>query len=354
LTSVLTGQVGGYSAESFTYDKDVAAKDATKILLKPSFDGGPGVMDDKAPNYQKQYKQAEDWITTSIKSQMDSKVGVKETSQTQLQQPRAKSQSEIDLDLTKKDAENFATYLSYLTTGTDAQKAKAMGYFRSQGADIVSNPPGRPAGNYIKNSLGDIVSFESKGNPKENIGALAGALLTATGSDLPEDMVVNAAKRKAGGRYNVTFSGTGKTIDVDTEVTNKISKVNDDLFNDKNSTKTGNEIKKRLSGIPDVSVVAEGGGLTAGNNITITLPILGKKVRTITVNSNQKSEAAAAAEAKKLRDFLEENLTEQEKLKYSGYKAPAAPNAKTKPKPKPTQKPSETPEQRAIRIASGG
>jgi len=338
LTSVLTGQVGGYSAESFTYDKDVAAKDATKILLKPSFDGGPGVIDDKAPNYQKQYKQAEDWITTSIKSQMDSKVGVKETSQTQLQQPRAKSQSEIDLDLTKKDAENFATYLSYLTTGTDAQKAKAMGYFRSQGADIVSNPPGRPPGNYVRNSLGDIVSFESKGNPKENIGALAGALLTATGSDLPEDMVVNVAKRKAGGRYNVTFSGTGKTIDVDTEVTNKISKVNDDLFNDKNSTKTGNEIKKRLSGIPEVTVVAEGGGFS-GNNITITLPILGKKVRTITVNSNQKSEAAAAAEAKKLRDFLEENLTEQEKLKYSGYEAPAAPNAKPKPKPTQKQKP---------------
>jgi hypothetical protein len=38
-------------------------------------------MDKNAPNYQKQYKQAADWITTSIKSQMDAKVAKKETSQ---------------------------------------------------------------------------------------------------------------------------------------------------------------------------------------------------------------------------------------------------------------------------------
>lgn len=86
IPSLLTGQVGGYSAESFTYNKDEAAKDKNKILLKASPDLGPGVIDENGPNYKDQEKKVREWLTTSIKSQMDAKVGKSATAQAQMQE----------------------------------------------------------------------------------------------------------------------------------------------------------------------------------------------------------------------------------------------------------------------------
>lgn len=83
IPSLLTGQVGGYSSESFTYNKDEAAKDKNKILLKSSPDLGPGVIDENGPNYKDQEKKVREWLTTSIKSQMDAKVGKSATAQAQ-------------------------------------------------------------------------------------------------------------------------------------------------------------------------------------------------------------------------------------------------------------------------------
>lgn len=83
IASLLTGQVGGYSAESFTYNKDEALKNKNKILLKASPDFGPGVIDKDGPNYKDQEQKVRNWLTTSIKSQMDAKVTKKETSQFQ-------------------------------------------------------------------------------------------------------------------------------------------------------------------------------------------------------------------------------------------------------------------------------
>jgi hypothetical protein len=129
LPSLLTGQVGGYSGESFTYDKNVAAKDATKILLKPSMDGSPGVMDENGPNYAAQKKQAEEWLTVSIKSQMDAKVGKKEINQAQLQETaEAKERAASKYRPKAKDDnedENAAGAWNQLYTGKTPEEKKA-------------------------------------------------------------------------------------------------------------------------------------------------------------------------------------------------------------------------------------
>lgn len=129
LPSLLTGQVGGYSGESFTYDKDVAAKDKNKILLKSSMDGSPGVMDENGPNYAAQKKQAENWLTTSIKSQMDAKVGKKETNQSQLQESaEAKERAAAKYRPKTKDDnedENAAGAWNQLYTGKTPEEKKA-------------------------------------------------------------------------------------------------------------------------------------------------------------------------------------------------------------------------------------
>lgn len=314
LPSLLTGQVGGYSGESFTYDKNVAAKDSTKILLKPSMDGSPGVMDENGPNYAAQKKQAEEWLTTSIKSQMDAKVGKSAVAQAQLQERRPKTAEENSQKNMEQDAENFAANVAFLQTGTDAQKASAAGYFRARGADIRSNPQGKPPGNYIMTKNG-LVAFESKGDVFGQSKGITGALLSATGASFPEDLVVKKLKPKVQGKnFNKTYKGTGATIDTEGEVTKKINAVSDvNLYTRQNSTKTANSIREQLKLIPGIQIDAEGGGAFKGNQITITKP--GAEV--LVINSNEKG-ATAKLQAKAIKDWLNTNLTDAEKNVLTG------------------------------------
>jgi len=152
LVSVLTQNVGGYSAESFTYDKSEAAKDPNKILLKPSTDGSPGVMDESGTNYKAQRTKAEEWVTKSIKSQMDAKVGISPTAQAQLQERRPKTPSEYGAESDLETAKNLAQNLVYALTG-DANQA-------SSGTKYLSAATGIP---FTKTKEGFTV-VDDKGN----------------------------------------------------------------------------------------------------------------------------------------------------------------------------------------------
>ena len=79
LSSVLTMQVGKYDATSFTYDKDVAAKDPSKLLLKINPTTGLGILDESGAHYKTQEKEARDWVRTQLLAKMDSKKEMKET-----------------------------------------------------------------------------------------------------------------------------------------------------------------------------------------------------------------------------------------------------------------------------------
>ena len=312
ITSLLTGQVGGYSAESFTYNKDEA--DEGKILLKPSPDGGPGIIDENGPNYEEQISKVRNWLTTSIKSQMDAKVGKSATPQAQLQEKRARTSEENAQTNMEKDAENFAANIAFLQTGTDAQKASSAAYFRARGVDIRSNPKGKPPGNYIMTKNG-LVAFESKGDVFAQSKGITGALLSASGANFPEDLVVKKLKSKVQGKsFNKTYSGTGATLDTDAAVAKKITAVTDvNLFTDQNSTETANSIKEEFKNVKSIKIVPEGGGAFKGNKITITKP----GAKTLIINSNETG-ASASVQAKRLKDWLTANLTQEEKMLLSG------------------------------------
>ena len=214
----------------------------------------------------------------------------------------------------EKDAENFALNTSYILTGTDAQKAQGMAYMRARGADIISNPPGKPAGNYIRTKQG-LVAFESTGDMVAALRGITGALLSSTGSTFPEDMVVNKAKGKLGKNFNTTFSGTGATVDIDTVTSRKVGAVTKaELFTSQNSNDTKAILEQKLGAIPGIEIVAEGGGWNKGNEIKITKP--GAKT-TLIINSNEKG-TVAANQAKLLKDWLEDNLTTEDKQALAG------------------------------------
>lgn len=330
LTSVLTQNTGKYGAESFTFDKDEAAKDPSKILVKVDPNTNMSILDETGPNYKAQYDEAKGWVRTNILSKIDQERGIKPTAQLE-ESARAKAAAEAAFrpktaeenkqELIEQDAENFALNVSYILTGTDAQKAQGMAYMRSKGADIISNPPGKPAGNYLRTPKG-LIAFESKGDKIAATRGLAGALITATNSPFPEDMVVNKAKSKLGKNFNTSYSGTGATVDIDTEAkkrTSAATKVS--LFTNQNSTETAKVLKKQLGAIPGISIVPEGGGAFKGNKITITKP--GAK-EVLVINSNEKGRVAEN-QAEALQRWLDENLTTEDKQALAGQKPTQAP-----------------------------
>jgi hypothetical protein len=73
ITSVLTQNTGKYNQDSYTYDKDVADNDKSKILLKIDPMSGLGTLDKDSPNYVDQEKEARAWVKGQMLSKMDSK-----------------------------------------------------------------------------------------------------------------------------------------------------------------------------------------------------------------------------------------------------------------------------------------
>lgn len=322
LSSVLTENLGKYNSQSFTFDKDEAAKDPNKILVKIDPTTKMTTLDDKGPNYEAQKREASEWVKRDILRKIDQERIVKPTSQLEESaEARAKAEakyrpktSEENAQINmEKDAENFALNASYILTGTDEQKAQGMAYMRSRGADIISNPEGKPPGNYIRTKQG-LVAFESKGDKIAALRGITGALLTATGATFPEDMVVNKAKGKLGKTFNTSYKGTGATVDTDTEVKKVINKVADvNLYTGQNSNDTAAILKEQLGNIPGITITPEGGGLLAGNKITITKP----GAKTLIINSNETG-STATNQSKAIKEWLESNLTADEKRILSG------------------------------------
>ena len=142
MADILTTKIPGYDAFSYTYDKEEAKKDPKKILLKATPQGGYGEEDKNGPNYEAQKKQVADWITTSIKSQMDAKVAIKETSQVQLQERRAPTQTEVDLNTQREMSKNLAQNLVYSLTGDTNKSAAGTKYLSSTTVPINKTKDG--------------------------------------------------------------------------------------------------------------------------------------------------------------------------------------------------------------------
>ena len=122
LTSVLTQNTGKYSSDSFTFDKDEAAKDASKILVKVDPNTNMTTIDPDAPNYEAQYNEAKDWVRTNILSKIDQERTIKTTAQVQRQdEPESTRKAREGA----KAAESAAGAWNQLYTGATAAEKKA-------------------------------------------------------------------------------------------------------------------------------------------------------------------------------------------------------------------------------------
>jgi len=128
ITSVLTMNVGGYSAESFTYDKAEAAKDPSKILMKIDPNSKYPTMDQSGPNYKKQKEEAASWIKTQFMSRIDRERKIQTTSQLS-DQTHYPSEWETAYARDKDKTAQTGEMLAALYAGNDQQASSARTFF---------------------------------------------------------------------------------------------------------------------------------------------------------------------------------------------------------------------------------
>jgi hypothetical protein len=124
---------------------------------------------------------------------------------------------------------------------------------------------------------------------------------------------------KLGKNFNTSYTGTGATVDIDTETTKKITKAtNVNLFTSQNSNDTAAALKRELGKVPGIKITQSSKGkfkATKVNKITISKP----GAEDLIINSNE-TEADAELQAKNLKDWLTANLTDEDKQALAGQK----------------------------------
>lgn len=312
LTSILTGQVGGYSGESFTYDKDIAANDSTKILLKPSSDGSPGVMDEKAPNYAAQKKQAEEWLTTSIKSQMDAKIGKSATAQAQLQETAdAREKAAAKYRPKSKDDnedENAAGAWNQLYTGKTPEAKKAA-------AEILLGTP-----NAVKAKLqsidltstpGSVVLKYEDGSKNRTISMKDNSLFDFASQGVELHGVVDRKKAFAAGGGGKNYGNISDFTGVGASRQGQKKTLSTDIV----SMSSQDAVESIQSVIPiDFIAKDTGSSMAIGaknrNQVTITAPN-GKKYVIETKITDSGSSKSATNAVMALEDFISENSSDK-------------------------------------------
>lgn len=132
ITSVLTQNTKNYNQDSYTFDRDVAAKDKTKILRRLDETTGLPALDPTAPYYKEQVQEARDYVRGQMLSKMDAKRDMTTTATTPYGPQRQQWQDEA----ARGDAEKLAGAGAWnqLYTGKTAAEKQAA-------ADILLGTP---------------------------------------------------------------------------------------------------------------------------------------------------------------------------------------------------------------------
>ena len=211
LSSVLTMQTGKYDATSFTYDKNVAAKDPTKLLLKINPSTGLGVLDESGTHFKTQEKEARDWVRNQLLAKMDSKKEVDVTGTIPYgPQPTAYGMQATADKTAFKDEGNF---ISKLYSGDDQEVAAAVNHFN--GLSNVSKVVRNPNGILVTFSNGVVKPFNfiqgGKAITHDDFVRGASKLLLGDGADI-NSVLKGAVGGKRGKAFNPTATASASAI----------------------------------------------------------------------------------------------------------------------------------------------
>jgi len=218
LVSVLGDDVGEYSSDSFTYDKDLAAKDPKKILLKIDPRTQTPVMDSNGPNYKKQKEEATAWMKRNLMSKLDSESKITPTAQLRDETFRP-SAGDRQQDALERDSQIFGETVAKATTSNNlAVKSASIraldAKLQGTGYRLLNNPKGFDKGIYIYNEADPSQSMNTtnENDPDASFIALQSginSILQGVDRGYLEDKAVKAGRKKLGKK--VTRISTGRT-----------------------------------------------------------------------------------------------------------------------------------------------
>jgi len=321
LSSVLTENVGKYDAESYTYDRDEAAKDPSKLLLKVDPNTKLNVLDESAPHFADQKKEAESWVRTQIMSRLDSERKVGVTSQ--LSEGRGKEKWQLDDEAERKEASNLAEQIGNVIKGNATDVDSSLRYFAGLGVPIRRGTNAL----FISQKQADgttkeIPYYFSANGKLANPLKFGKSLISAVNAKgLREDYVADELKRfvNPNSAINTVSQGSGYSRERDIKTafekfaTDKIS--TSDLFLNKDKFDTISDLKGRLSGVKGLSiesVPSTSYSLTGGRSGNDILIKYGNDF--VNLNSNQDNKNDAIKQKKIFMDFLNklpDNIKEQ-------------------------------------------
>lgn len=316
-----------------THDKADAAAHEEAIYeeIDPSTQQGTLIFSDK------QKEAANQYVRDMARSQynIEEKVDVK--SQLQLQE---KGSTQRAYEEKANEAENFSRQTSYLLTGTPAQRADAVKYFTGKKANVVVDPEGKDKGVYVENASGEMIRFEPSGNPLDQGKAIIGALKTATGVDIPDEMIINKFPifmGKAFSQPSGEIKGTVVPRDVDTEYQNKVvDKVRYTIFKKLDHNYAAPKLIEVIGNVPGVTIKP-----TGWNDLTITYTPKKGLPKSIKVNTNQSTDEEAKTNAEIVKKFLQE-IDPEYKERAIGPETPTEEQTATPAKAAPAKKEQQT------------
>ena len=215
ISSVLTQNTGKYHFDSYTYDKNEAAKDPTKLLLKINPNTGLGILDEKAPNYKNQVNEARNWVKTELLSKLDKERSLTVTPQNRIEETRPKTGAEYEFEQKKDDAKIFGQKMADVVSGNTAEETQlGVDYFNTL-PGVNATKQGKTVTIAYTDTQGntDTQNFELLPNGgfknAHDVGVTMAKLLNKQG--LPEQAVAKAMDDVLKGRPGgTTFTATNK------------------------------------------------------------------------------------------------------------------------------------------------
>lgn len=210
LASVLTENTGKYNEDSFTFNKEEADNDPSKILVKIDPITTMTTIDKDGKNYDAQLKEAKDWVRNSIISKMDQERSISTTSQIQDQSRPFDPNYQKYVDR-KAMLADYVKNLYKLTTSKDLKERRVSGqYFQgffpagAEGSMEVTVNPGGKKGVFLRDPSGKENPYLIPGDdPLESSLAYGVAHSAAAGYNFTSDELRDMAKE-----LNLQFEGT--------------------------------------------------------------------------------------------------------------------------------------------------
>jgi len=308
VASILTENLGGkYNADSYIWDENIAKADKTKILKKVDPLTGLVTLDENAPHYKEQKKEAEDWIKTSLLNKLDQERSIKVTSTTPYAPQIPEYQYKAGLD--KKKDVAITSDIGALWGGSDKQIQQALTAFRDMNSDIqdisrdangvtvkIKDPDTKKIVTRalpFKGADGNIMTQEEF--IKEAAPLLAGNINAATA--IQNGGLLQGAKFNTAGTGRAFVDVGAPEADVETEFAKTMSDIPNTLFKNSKKDATSLELSKKLKGTGIVILPPSRFG---GNEIKLKY-----KNETLSLNSNQEDDENAEIQKNNLLEFLE-------------------------------------------------